>query len=151
MHFHVPLLSWEAAAGVLIGCVAGPLADIDKQGSIMAKIFFPVSALLRLMNIRHRTFTHSIVFLGLLGALAAPLPPLYDWIFLAAYASHPLIDLLNEQGVSLFWPLKFKIRLLPRFLAIDTGSTAEIVFRWLIIAACGWLLLQDAGIASFIA
>ncbi|MEK8129942.1 metal-dependent hydrolase [Paenibacillus filicis] len=150
MHFQVPLLSWEAAAGVLIGCLAGPLADIDKQGSIMAKIFFPVSALLRLMKIKHRTFTHSIMFLVLLGGIAAPMPPLYYWIFLAAYASHPLIDLFNEQGVRLFWPLKFKIRLLPRFLAVDTGSTAEIMFRWLLIAACGWLLLLDAGVASFI-
>ncbi|WP_159886944.1 metal-dependent hydrolase [Paenibacillus puerhi] len=149
LQYNVSLLSWEAAAGVLIGCVAGPLADIDKQGSIMAKIFFPVSALLRLLKIKHRTFTHSLAFLLVLGVLAIPMPPLYYWIFLAAYASHPLIDLFNEQGVRLLWPLKLKIRLLPRMIAVDTGSTAEMIFRWLLIAACVWLLLLDAGFAAF--
>lgn len=37
--------SWESAAALLIGCLAGPLADIDKQGSTMAKIFFPAVSL----------------------------------------------------------------------------------------------------------
>ncbi|SDD58645.1 inner membrane protein [Paenibacillus sp. UNCCL117] len=149
LQFDIPLMSWEAAAGVLIGCIAGPLADIDKQGSIMAKIFFPVSALLRVLKIKHRTFTHSLAFLLVLGVLAVPMPPLYYWIFLAAYASHPLIDLFNEQGVQLLWPLKLKIRLLPRFMAVDTGSTGEVMFRWLLIAAGVWLILQDAGLAFF--
>jgi inner membrane protein len=52
---------------------------------------------------------------------------------LFAYASHPLIDLFNEQGVAFFWPLKVKIRLLPEFLAIETGSFAESIFRFLLM------------------
>ncbi|TVY09039.1 metal-dependent hydrolase [Paenibacillus cremeus] len=123
-------VSWESAAALLIGCLAGPLADIDKQGSTMAKIFFPLSFLLHLGGIRHRTFTHSFLCLIGLGLLFTSLPPLLYWSFLLAYASHPLIDLLNEQGVELIWPLKLKFRLLPKFMAIGTGSMMETLFRY---------------------
>ncbi|MDQ1913354.1 metal-dependent hydrolase [Paenibacillus sp. GD4] len=139
----VPILSWEAAAGVLIGCFAGPLADIDKPGSVMAKLFFPLSALLRFLQIKHRTLTHSLVFLLALTVLAIPLPSFYFWTFLFAYATHPLIDLLNEQGVRLLWPAPFKIRLLPKWLAIETGSAAEVIFRWGLIFVGVLLLGQE--------
>jgi inner membrane protein len=132
----VPLWSWESAAGLLLGCFVGPLADIDKQGSVMAKIFFPLSALLRFLDIKHRTLTHSFLFLAALTILAIPMPPYFFWTFMLAYASHPLIDLLNEQGVQLLWPMKVKVRLLPRWLAIETGSAAEVLFHMLLLLVC---------------
>lgn len=134
-----PFLSWDAAGAVLLGCLAGTLADVDKQGSTMAKVLFPLSALLRLLNVRHRTVTHSLLFIAILMMLALPLPGLFFWTFIIAYASHPLIDLLNEQGVQLLWPLKLKVRVLPKFMAIDTGSMSETVFRWLLLAAGLWI------------
>lgn len=143
MHLDVPFLSWEAAGALLLGCLAGPLADVDKQGSTMAKILFPLSALLRIIKVRHRTVTHSLLFIAALSAAVAPLlPALYAWTFVAAYASHPLIDLLNEKGVQLLWPLKGKIRLLPAFLAVDTGAAEETVFRWLLLAVGLYLPLS---------
>ncbi|MFH5184329.1 metal-dependent hydrolase [Paenibacillus sp. TAB 01] len=141
--YHVPLLSWDTAGALLLGCFAGPLADIDKPGSVMAKLFFPVSSLLRMLHIHHRTMTHSLLFLVLLATASFPIPALYYSTFLLAYASHPLIDLLNEQGVALFWPVRTKIRLLPKFLAIDTGSRAEDVFCFLLICLCFWLPARE--------
>ncbi|MFC3771361.1 metal-dependent hydrolase [Paenibacillus sp. GCM10012303] len=138
----VPFLSWEAAGAVLLGCLAGTLADVDKQGSTMAKVLFPLSALLKLINVKHRTLTHSILCIAALSFVAAPLPDLYYLVFLAAYASHPLIDLLNDNGVQLFWPIKGKIRLLPKWLAIDTGSTGETVIRWMLLAVSLWIPLS---------
>jgi len=135
----VPFLSVQAAAALLVGCLAGPLADIDKQGSTMAKLLFPLSALLRFLKVRHRTLTHSILFIALLLLLVTPLSDFYGLIFIAAYASHPLIDLFNEQGVQLFWPIKGKIRLLPKWLAVDTGSATETVFRWLLLGISLWI------------
>jgi inner membrane protein len=130
---NVPFLSWESAGTILLGCLAGTLADVDKPGSTMAKVLFPLSALLRFLNVRHRTLTHSILFILALMMFALPLPHLFFWAFAIAYASHPLIDLLNEQGVQLFWPIKIKVRVLPKFIAIDTGSVSETVFRWLLL------------------
>ncbi|WP_010499844.1 metal-dependent hydrolase [Paenibacillus elgii] len=136
LHFQVPLLSWETAAALLLGCLAGPLADIDKPGSTMAKVFFPLSFILRLMNVRHRTLTHSILFLCGIAALLLPLPELLFWSFLLAYASHAFIDLFNEQGVELLWPIKLKFRLLPKFMAIETGSFMETGFRYILTLLC---------------
>ncbi|MBP1156711.1 MULTISPECIES: metal-dependent hydrolase [unclassified Paenibacillus] len=142
----VSFWSWEAAGAVLIGCMAGPLADVDKQGSTMAKLLFPVSALLRLLHVRHRTMTHSIVFILALMLLSLPLSPLYHAVFIAAYLSHPLIDLFNEQGVQLFWPLKAKVRLLPKFMAVDTGSTKETAIRWMLLGVSLWLPISTLSI-----
>ncbi|MDU0202360.1 MULTISPECIES: metal-dependent hydrolase [Paenibacillus] len=130
----VSFFSWDTAGALLLGCLAGTLADVDKPGSTMAKVLFPLSALLRILKVRHRTLTHSIVFILLLMMISLPMSPLYFWVFIVAYASHPLIDLLNERGIQLFWPLPMKIRILPKFIAIDTGSSSETVFRWLLLA-----------------
>ncbi|AZS15960.1 metal-dependent hydrolase [Paenibacillus lutimineralis] len=129
IYYNQPLLSWESGAALLIGCLVGPLADIDKRGSTMAKILLPLSWLLQILRVKHRTMTHSLLFLVLLGYLLTPLPDFYYWTIIAAYASHPLIDLLNDQGVALLWPLNRKFRFLPKPVAIDTGSLQEIVFR----------------------
>jgi inner membrane protein len=142
VHEHVTFLSWEAFAALMLGCLAGPLADVDKPGSTMAKILFPFSALLQLLRVRHRTLTHSILFIMALVFIGSPLPGVYYLVFLAAYASHPLIDLLNEKGVQLLWPFKLKIRLLPKAMAIDTGSTAETVFQWMLLGVSLWIPLS---------
>ena len=135
IYFGQPLVSWESGVALLIGCLAGPLADIDKKGSTMAKVFLPLSYLLHFLGVKHRTLTHSILMLIALGFLLSPLPDFFYWTSLLAYASHPLIDILNEQGVALFWPWKKKFRVLPKFMAIDTGSLSESVFRLILLIA----------------
>lgn len=133
LYFNQPLFSWESAAALMIGCLAGPLADVDKPGSTMAKVFFPITYLLRFLKVRHRTLTHSLVCLLGLYLLLSPLPEPILWASLLAYASHPLLDLLNEQGVALMWPLRIKFRLLPKFLAIKTGSASEGIIQIILI------------------
>lgn len=135
----VSFLSWEAAGALLLGCLAGTLADVDKPGSTMAKVLFPLSALLRFLKVRHRSVTHSCLFIITLMILAFPLPTLFFWVFIIAYASHPLIDLLNEKGVQLFWPNKMRVRVLPKFIAIDTGSMAETIIRGLLFVISLWI------------
>lgn len=134
-YYHQPLLSWEGAAALTIGCLAGPLADIDKKGSTMAKLLLPLSWTLQLAKVKHRTLTHSLLFILALGSLLSALPAFFFWTFILAYASHTLIDMFNDQGVALLWPWNRKFRLVPKFLAIETGSFAEGVFRLLLGAA----------------
>ncbi|MFC5450340.1 metal-dependent hydrolase [Paenibacillus aestuarii] len=128
----VSFLSWEAAGALLLGCLAGTLADVDKPGSTMAKVLFPLSALLHVLKVRHRTVTHSLLVIALIMLAAGPLPTLFYWTLVVGYVSHPLIDLLNDKGVQLLWPIPGKVRLLPKWLAITTGSTGETVFRALL-------------------
>ncbi|TXK74695.1 metal-dependent hydrolase [Paenibacillus sp. N3.4] len=141
MYQDVSFFSLDTAGALLLGCLAGTLADVDKPGSTMAKVLFPLSALLQLLKVKHRTLTHSILFMLLLSMFVMPLSNLYFWVFMLAYASHPLIDLLNDRGVQLFWPVPIRIRLLPKVLAIDTGSIGETAFRWLLLAISLLLLL----------
>lgn len=128
-YYQQPLLTWEAGVALLIGCLAGPLADVDKKGSTMAKVFLPVSWILQTLRVKHRTLTHSLLFMIALSSLLTALPDVFFWTCLIAYASHPFIDMFNEQGVALLWPLNRKIRLLPKFLAIDTGGLGEGILR----------------------
>ncbi|MFD0692954.1 metal-dependent hydrolase [Paenibacillus sp. GCM10027628] len=130
---HASFLSWEAAGALLLGCLAGTLADVDKPGSTMAKVLFPLSALLKVLQVKHRTVTHSILLLILLMLVSSPLPNLFFWVFIISYASHPLIDLLNDKGVQLFWPIKLKIRVLPKWMAITTGSIVETGIRIMLL------------------
>lgn len=125
LYFNEPLFSIESIAILMIGCLAGPMADVDKPGSITAKIFFPISYLLRFLKVRHRTLTHSLACLTGLYLLLSPLSKPLLWASLLAYATHLLLDLLNEQGIALLWPLRIKFRLLPKFLAVKTGSVTE--------------------------
>jgi inner membrane protein len=142
VYHDISFLSWESAGALLLGCLAGTLADVDKPGSTMAKVLFPLSALLRFLKVRHRSVTHSCLFIIMLMILALPLPTLFFWVFITAYASHPLIDLLNEKGVQLFWPIKIKVRLLPKFIAIDTGSMGEIIIRCILLVVSLWIPLN---------
>ncbi|MBD0378969.1 metal-dependent hydrolase [Paenibacillus sedimenti] len=130
---NVSFLSWEAAGALLLGCLAGTLADVDKPGSTMAKVLFPLSALLRVLQVRHRTVTHSILLLILLMLVSSPIPALFYWVFIISYASHPLIDLFNDKGVQLFWPIKPKVRLLPKWMAVTTGSVVETGIRFVLL------------------
>ncbi|WNR46283.1 metal-dependent hydrolase [Paenibacillus roseipurpureus] len=136
IHGNTSYFTWDAVGALLLGCLAGTLADVDKPGSTMAKVLFPLSALLHVLKIKHRTLTHSLLFMALLVMLSLSLSPLYFWVFMLAYASHPLIDLLNDRGVQLLWPIPLKVRILPKWLAIDTGSTSETAFRWLLLIIC---------------
>jgi len=133
LYFNEPLFSWESAALLMIGCLAGPLADIDKPGSTVARIFFPVSSLLRILKIRHRTLTHSLLCLVGLYLLLSQFPQTVLWASLLAYASHSFLDLFNEQGVALLWPLPTKFRLIPKFLAVRTGSMTERLIQVLLL------------------
>ena len=62
----ISFFTWDAAGSLLLGCLAGTLADVDKPGSTMAKVLFPLSALLHVLKIKHRTLTHSLLFMVLL-------------------------------------------------------------------------------------
>jgi inner membrane protein len=134
VYYHQPLLSWESGAAMLLGCLIGPLADVDKKGSTMARIFMPLAGILQLLRIKHRTMTHSLICLVGLAVLLSSLPPFFKWTCLLAYASHPLIDLFNEKGVALLWPWNRRFRLVPSFLAIRTGSAQETLFSMVLLS-----------------
>jgi inner membrane protein len=88
---------------------AATLADIDVPSSIWGRTFKPIS---KAINRRygHRTITHSLLFLlitwgivkGICGLIETEVP--YPTVYLMAYASHIIFDMMTVQGVPLFYP-----------------------------------------------
>ncbi|MBX6396252.1 MAG: metal-dependent hydrolase [Alicyclobacillaceae bacterium] len=143
MHVHQPVLEWPTAVALLGAYLMGPAADVDQPQSYVGHRMRPIAGLLSGLGIRHRTLTHSLLFLvGLWIALQLlPVPDIVRQAIWIGYASHPLIDLLNEEGVELFWPLPVRIRFLPRALAIPVDSFRETVLRGGLTACSFGLLL----------
>lgn len=135
IYFQQPAISLVTPIAFVTGYLLGPAADIDKPESFVGSKLWPISNALSMLKVGHRTLTHSIVFVALLWVALTllPVPVVLVWVATLAYASHPSIDLLNEQGVQLFWPLPFRIKLLPDLIAIPVDSPGEGVIRLLLM------------------
>ncbi|SEQ58431.1 metal-dependent hydrolase [Neolewinella agarilytica] len=96
--------------GLLIMTVlAATFADIDVPSSLWGRTFKPISKAIN-RKFGHRTITHSLLFLLLgYGAVAGACKVLgssapYPTVFLLAYSSHLLFDMMTVAGVPLFFP-----------------------------------------------
>lgn len=111
---NIPQLALATAGAVL--------PDIDHSGSTLGK---HVKLLSR--HLKHRGLTHSLIFL-IVTSLLSPYLGL-------GVLTHIFLDMLNPQGVKLFYPNKTKFRL-PLFHSFaKTGGTFEqILFGMFVIA-----------------
>jgi inner membrane protein len=96
--------------GLLVMTVlAATFADIDVPSSIWGRTFKPISKAIN-RRFGHRTITHSLLFMLILyGAVAGASNVLgseapYPTVFLLAYSSHIIFDMMTVQGVPLFYP-----------------------------------------------
>jgi membrane-bound metal-dependent hydrolase YbcI (DUF457 family) len=100
----------------LILCIfSSLLPDIDHTKSIIGKIFYPLAKYLD-RKFGHRTFTHSLSFmiplfifflfieLNLINPYFERSGTTYSLIFLFAFFSHLILDMLTIQGIPLFYP-----------------------------------------------
>ena len=65
-----------------------------------------------LLKIRHRGFTHSLIFLFLISILIYYLDKSLVIFALIGVGSHILLDSMTKSGVQLFYPKKKKYRIL---------------------------------------
>ena len=94
---------------IIMTCAAATVADIDVPSSLWGRTFKPIS---RAINRRfgHRTLTHSIFFtlaswavvVGVCRSFSIEGP--YPTVFLLAYCSHIIFDMMTVQGVPIFYP-----------------------------------------------
>lgn len=116
------------------------LPDIDHTKSIVGKMFYPVAKFLD-RRFGHRTITHSLLcYFGLalvIGIVERTWlnTTIATSIFLWAYASHLILDMLTVQGVPLLYPFKKNPCVIPgnpkyRFRSSDfkTESIAFVLF-----------------------
>lgn len=136
-----------ALAEAFTAAACGLLPDLDKRQGIVGRLFPMISEPLD-YHIGHRTLTHSLLFLGLLGLVLWYLLPFGWWLaVVAGTGSHILTDMLTPSGVELFWPSKARA-VLPgnaryRFEAM---GWAELGFAAVMgLAAVPLLQLAQAG------
>lgn len=156
-----------AAAGLLIaahlradpvlcfaaGCFGGLLPDIDHPQSMLSG-WIPGSGLLGVFGLRHRTVTHSIIFVVLLVAawFAASsrfmIPYPFAASFFAGVASHIVSDMLTPSGVPLLYPSRRAWKAAPGII-LQAGKWFGIVelIVWLAgLAGIGFAVLIIAKI-----
>ncbi|NTS41929.1 metal-dependent hydrolase [Flavisolibacter sp. BT320] len=83
------------------------LANIDHTRSIASKMFYPV-AKYQDRKFGHRTITHTLLFFFVLSLVEKvwSLDHIYTMIFLWAYGSHLIFDMLTLQERPCFIPSK---------------------------------------------
>ena len=102
------------------------------------------------LGIKHRTWTHSILFLGLTTWLFSTINLEIAMFWAIGYASHLLIDSFAKWGVPFFYPI-IKKRI--GFKICSTGKTADKVVGKLgkiIIILCSIKILYDYLIIIFL-
>ena len=95
------------------------------------------SDLNNVIKIKHRGFTHSILFGIILSAFIYFIYPIILPAFLLGFYLHLAADMLTNTGVQLFYPLKKKIGL----HVMDYDSYAEVFIQYscyLIIVILFW-------------
>lgn len=117
------------------------LPDIDHTKSLIGKPFWPIARYLD-RKFGHRTITHSLLCyfilyltIGMLCQIWAFEKVVLPKIFLWAYGSHLLLDMVTIQGVPLLYPFKKNPCVIPgnpkfRFRSLDfkVESIAFVLF-----------------------
>lgn len=105
------------------------VSDIDMKGSYISKRF-PIVYKVFGKRFRHRGFTHSLIFVGIIAFIGDTIIVssndniVFTCIFsglLAGIISHICLDLITKEGVELFYPLGINFSILP----IKTSSKTE--------------------------
>ena len=134
-----PLPAYLVAAGAAL------LPDLDQPRSLANRTMATKPAHIFLRRFTHRTFTHSLLALGLWFAAlhvgweyansqGVHLPFAYVIMATVGWGSHIFADMFNKQGVQLFYPftpfgLRFISMPIPRYFRISTIYDPEITFN----------------------
>ncbi len=140
-HYHVPLYL-ETGAVLTIAAVGSLLPDIDHPAS---KISHSVKLFGRPFQLfAHRGLTHSLVVVVGMALFVAffYFGTVDAGALLRGYISHLLADALTKSGIRLWWPSQRRFRLLPKRIAVVTGSLVDWLFAVVALVIAVWILVQ---------
>ncbi|WP_457591802.1 metal-dependent hydrolase [Geoglobus sp.] len=109
--------------------------------SLYAVLFGLVSDLDYVIGVRHRTVTHSILFMLTISISIAFFNPALGVVSFYGIGSHIFLDMLTKSGVQLYWPVKRRVR-------IAKFSFDSLLANYVIILACVLLLWHYKGIGA---
>ncbi|GAK06816.1 metal-dependent hydrolase [Geomicrobium sp. JCM 19038] len=100
---------------VMLGAalIGGLLPDICHPNSTAGKKISSLSVMIRGV-FGHRTFTHSLLFLLIVGVLTGLIPGTYGVAIqtgiIIGMISHYVLDMLTSRGIRLFYPIPTMVR-----------------------------------------
>lgn len=103
------------------------LPDIDEAKSRIGRKFGFFSKIINFI-FGHRNFFHSLLFIVLIYIIFSFFSDLVAISFLIATSSHLILDALTPEGITPFYPLKYRIRGF-----IRTGKLSEKLLFFLFI------------------
>lgn len=89
----------------------------------------------------HRTFTHSLLFVGLIsgGLIFIDAPIHYMLAIIFGVLSHILLDMLTHRGVQLWYPISKQVRLPIHF---KTGGLVDASFSTAFVLTSVYVVIQ---------
>ncbi|MGP4040103.1 metal-dependent hydrolase [Gracilibacillus sp. D59] len=114
---------YDPAWFIFAGAIGGIIPDICHGGSKIGRKFPLLSKLINTL-FGHRTFTHSLLFLLLIGFLLSMMTSNASLIagIIVGIISHLLLDAATKQGIKLLYPVNITVRF-P--FTTKTGGTVE--------------------------
>ena len=114
---------YDPAWFIFAGAIGGLIPDICHGGSKIGRKFPLLSKLINTL-FGHRTFTHSLLFLLLVGFVLSLITSNRSFIIgvIIGMISHFLLDSMTKQGIKLLYPVNITIRF-P--FTTKTGGTVE--------------------------
>lgn len=128
----------------LLACLAGLIPDIDKRQSYIGRLL-PFISIPFEYWFGHRTFSHSLLFQGIIIIPAFYFLPFgYALALAAGLISHAAIDMMTESGVAWFYPSRVRCVIPgnPRY-RMSVMSQGELIFL-IIIATAGPVFMHLA-------
>ncbi len=121
----------------MVAFTAGYLLTSDIQFGLYSVLFGLISDLDLVIGLKHRTVTHSLIFLITTSILAGMVDRETGIAAFTGIGVHIMLDMLTKSGVQLYWPLKRRVRvakfsydgLLPNYALILTCWILLIYFR----------------------
>jgi inner membrane protein len=104
------------------------LPDIDKSDSKIGRKLWPFSKIINFL-FGHRNFFHSFLFIIPAYIIFSLFSGIIAISFLIAASSHLVLDAFTIEGISPFYPLKYRIKGM-----IKTGKITEKILFLIIIA-----------------
>jgi inner membrane protein len=108
-YFHTEIFT--SVTIMTLAVISSIFPDICHTRSIIGRRFKLISFIVRLL-FGHRTFTHSLLFMIIIGALLVFIqsPTRYIVTIMLGLISHVILDMLTSRGVKLFYPLPINVR-----------------------------------------
>ncbi|WP_053017794.1 metal-dependent hydrolase [Staphylococcus haemolyticus] len=139
-HFQTDLFSTVTV--ICLSVVSSLLPDICHTGSKIGRKLKLLSLIIRLL-FGHRTFTHSLLFIGIIVFLLNLIqtPTYYLVSIIGGMASHVILDMLTQRGVKLLYPIPLTIKFPFTF---KTGGLVDVSLATALSIGALYILFQTS-------